>query len=384
MKKILAILIISMMILISCGKKAVEEKVVADKDGVKNYTNTSIPTDPTAKLELKKIFTISGENDEDSLAVFNKPLSLTTDKDGNIYILDMNSMSLKKFDKNGKFVKSIGRRGQGPGELFYPSFVMMIEDTLTIMSQGQKKISRFTTDGDFINDKRMEMDIQLPKTYDNKNIVSYTVVFNQNETSPKIKFSLSLLDKNLKVTNAFEKKEIDIQDFAQGKVNISDLLIPFIPANNKVYLSENDDNQYKINIYDMGGKKISTIKKQYKRIKNTTEEKEEFQSYMDNNNQGMNGGGMKLENFKKAFSTMYYDKYDRLLVVPEVDRKDDKEGAYIDIFKDGVFLNRVDFEINKGLKNLGGFSFMQKQLFFIGDRLYVLNMEDITVDVYDY
>ena len=372
------------MVLISCGKKETGEKVVPDKEGVKNYTNTSTPTDPTATLELKKLFTISGENDVDSTASFNRPLSLTSDKEGNIYILDMNSMSLKKFDKDGNFVKSIGRRGQGPGELFYPSFVMLIEDTLMIMSQGQKKISRFNTDGDFIDDKRMEMDVQLPKTYDNRNIVSYTVIFNQNETDPKIKFSLSLLDKNLKVTNAFEKKEIDIQDFAQGKVKISDLLIPFIPAKNKVYLSENDDNQYKINVFDMDGNKISTIKKQYKRIKNSPEEKEEFQAYMEKNNNGMNDGSMKLDNFKKAFSSMYYDKYGRLLIVPEVDRKDDKEGSYIDIFKDGTFLNRVDFEINKDLKNLGGFSFMQKQLFFIGERLYVLNMEDITVDVYDY
>ena len=383
MKKLLAILIISMMILISCGGKKESGEVVADKAGVKNFTNTTTPTDPTAKLELKKLFTISGENDEDSLASFNQPLSMTSDKEGNIYILDMSSMSLKKFDKDGKFLKSIGRRGQGPGELFYPSFVMLIEDTLMIMSQGQKKISRFNTDGEFINDKRMEMDVQLPKTYDNKNIVSYTVIFNQNDADAKIKFSLSLLDKNLKVTNAFEKKEIDIQDFAQGKVNISDLLIPFIPAKNKVYLSENDDNQYKINVYDMAGKKISTIKKKFKRIKTTTEEQDEFKSHMEKNAQGQ-PGGMKLDNFKKAFSSMYYDKYDRLLIVPEVDRKDDKEGAYVDIFKDGIFLNRVDFEVNKGLKNLGAFSFMQNQLFFIGNRLYVLNMEDITVDVYDY
>lgn len=379
-----AILIISMMILMSCGKKEAGEKVVADKDGVKNFVNKSTPTDPTATLELKKLFTISGENEGDSLASFNRPLSLTSDKDGNIYILDINSMSLKKFDKDGKFVTSIGRRGQGPGELFHPSFVMLLEDTLMIMSQGQKKVSRFTTEGDFIDDKRMEMDVQLPKTYDNKNIISYTVIFNQNETEPKIKFSLSLLDKNLKVTNAFEKRDIDIQEFVQGKVSISDLLIPFTPGENKVFLSENDDNQYKVNVYDMDGNKTYTVKKQYKRIKYTTEEHEAFKAYMEKEGRGMNDGSMKLDNFKKAFGAMYYDKYGRLLIVPEVDRKIDKEGAYIDIFKDGIYLNRVDFEINKGLVNLGAFTFMQKQLFFIGERLYVLDLAEITVDVYDY
>ena len=385
MKKILAILIVSMMVLISCGKKEADiKKVVADKDGVKNFVNKSTPTDPTATLELKKLFTITGENDEDSLASFNLPISMTADKEGNIYILDTSSMSLKKFDKAGNFVKSIGRRGQGPGELSGPSFVLMIEDSLMIMSQGLKKISKFTLEGEYIKDSRLEIDVQLPKTYDNKNIVSYTVRFDPSGQDQVIYFSLSKLDKKFKVINDFEKRDIPLQDFVQQKVTISDLLIPYVPGNDKVFLSENDDNQYKINVYDTTGKKISTIKKQFKRIKTTQEEQEEFQQYITDRSGGRNDGSMKLDQFKKAVSMLHYDKYDRLLVIPEIDRKIDEDGAYIDIFKDGVFLNRVDFEVNKGMKNLGAMSFMQNQIYFIGDRMYVLNMEDITVDVYDY
>ena len=380
MKRILVILIVAMVILISCGKKeAGNEAVVADKNGVKNFSNTSTPTDPTAKLELKKLFTISGES-EDSLAAFNRALSMTSDREGNIYILDLNSMSLKKFDKDGQFIKSIGRRGQEPGELYYPSFVLLLDDTLNIMSQQTKKISKFTRDGEFIMDTRLDMDVQLPKTYDNKNIISYTVRFDPASPDQVIYFSLSSLDKNFKVTNDFEKREIPMQDFANQKVKISDLLIPFVPGKGSVFLSGNDDNEYRINEYDMTGKKTMSIKKQFKRIKVSEEEKKIFEERMARNN----GQGMKLDNFKKALSDFHYDKYGRLLVVPEIDRKDDKQGSYIDIFKDGVFLNRVNFEINKDSEYLGGFSFTQKQLFFIDDRLYVLNVEEMTVDVYDY
>lgn len=381
MKKILSILIV-LIILISCGKKEAEGPKVGT-DGVKIYTNTSTPADPNAKIELKKLFTISGES-EDSLASFNQPLSMTADKNGNIYILDMSSMSLKKFDKDGNFKKSIGRRGQGPGELFYPSFVMILEDTLSVMSQGQKKITRFTLEGEYVNDKRMEMDVQLPKTYDNETVVGYTVVFDQAAQDQGIKFSLSLLDKDFKITNTFEKRNIDIQDFAAGKVKISDLLIPFVPAKGKVYLSENDDNQYKINEFDLTGKKIATIKKDFRRIKNSEEEQEAFKVYIEKNNAGMNDGSMQLDPLKKAFTSMYYDKYGRLLIIPEIDRSKDPEGSYIDIFKDGIFQNRVEFEINKGNVNLGAFSFMQKQIFFVGDRIYVINMQEMTVEVYDY
>ena len=382
MKKIIAILIVSMMVLISCGKKEADvKKVVADKDGVKNYTNTLTPADPTAKLELTKLFTISGES-EDSLASFNQPFSMTADKDGNIYILDMSSMSLKKFDKEGLFIKSIGRRGQGPGELSGPSFVAILGDTLSVMSQRVRKISRFTLDGEYIDDKRLEMDVQLPKTYDNRTVIGYTVTVDQENQA--IKFSLSLMDKNFKITSTFEKRDIGFQDFSSGKVKISDLLIPFVPGDDKVYLSENDDNQYKINEYNMSGKKTASIKKDYRKIKNSDEEQEAFKAYLENNNRGMNDGSMKLDNFKKAFTSMYYDKYGRLLIVPEIDKSKDSDGSYIDIFKDGVFLNRVNFEVNKGNVNLGAFSFMQKQIFFVGERMYVVNMQEMTVDVYDY
>ncbi|MCK4980157.1 MAG: 6-bladed beta-propeller, partial [Candidatus Delongbacteria bacterium] len=288
MKRIIAILIVSMMILISCGKKEADvKKVVADKDGVKNYTNTLTPADPTAKLELTKLFTISGES-EDSLASFNQPFSMTADKDGNIYILDMSSMSLKKFDKEGLFIKSIGRRGQGPGELSGPSFVAILGDTLSVMSQRVRKISRFTLDGEYIDDKRLEMDVQLPKTYDNRTVIGYTVTVDQENQA--IKFSLSLMDKNFKITSTFEKRDIGFQDFSSGKVKISDLLIPFVPGDDKVYLSENDDNQYKINEYNMSGKKTASIKKDYRKIKNSDEEQEAFKAYLENNNRGMNDG----------------------------------------------------------------------------------------------
>jgi hypothetical protein len=381
MKRILAILIVGMLVLSSCGDKESVEKVIADKDGIKNYTNTSTPADPNVKLDLKKRFSISGEN-EDSLASFNQPFSMTADKDGNIYILDMSSMSLKKFDKEGIFTKSIGRRGQGPGELSGPTFVAILDDTLSVMSQRLRKISRFTLDGEFINDKRLEMDIQLPKTFDNENVIGYTVEVDQENQA--IKFSLSLLNKDFKITNTFEKRDIGFQDFSSGKVKISDLLITFEQGKYKVYLSENDDNQYKINEFDLTGKKTATIKKEYRKTKNSEEEQEAFMAYIEQNNSGITNDNMKLDNFKKAFTSMYYDKYGRLLVVPEIDRSKDPEGSYIDIFKDGVFQNRVDFEVNKGNVNLGSFSFMQKQIFFVGDRMYVINMEEMIVDVYDY
>lgn len=58
--------------------------------------------------------------DEDRLV--GSPASIDEDADGNIYVLDFKSRNIKKYSKQGTFIKNIGRKGQGPGEI--PQFTV--------------------------------------------------------------------------------------------------------------------------------------------------------------------------------------------------------------------------------------------------------------------
>jgi DNA-binding beta-propeller fold protein YncE len=52
---------------------------------------------------------------------FNRPTDVAWDKDGNIFISDgYGDNRVVKFDKNGRFVKSAGKAGNGQGELRLP------------------------------------------------------------------------------------------------------------------------------------------------------------------------------------------------------------------------------------------------------------------------
>jgi hypothetical protein len=84
----------------------------------------------------------------DENLAFNYPGDITTDAAGNIYVLDSANNRIQKFDSNGKFIATIGRRGQGPGEFYNPdSFGFDAAGTLWVMDGYQNRIQTFTPDG---------------------------------------------------------------------------------------------------------------------------------------------------------------------------------------------------------------------------------------------
>ena len=48
--------------------------------------------------------------------MFHNPSDIEIDNEGNIYILDSGNFCVKKFDKNGNFLRRYGKKGKGPGE----------------------------------------------------------------------------------------------------------------------------------------------------------------------------------------------------------------------------------------------------------------------------
>lgn len=378
MKKILTLTIVLMLtVIVSCGKKNTDNSV---------FSNTDKPSDPAATLELKKLFTISSENQTDTAAYLKMPLSLTSNKNGDIYILDVRAMNVKKFDSEGNYIKSIGRSGQGPGEFLYPNVMFIDNDTLNVTSVQPPKLVKFDLDGNFYYEKHIgQVQLQsLRMSRNGEHIASYVQkVMMKEGTMPDIEFSLAVIETDsLKAKSVLRSKTFSVNEIIQGKLDINDLIIPFVPGDEFIYVSENSDNQYRILAYDYEGNKKFEIRKDYKMIRYTPEEKQKYLDEMKKNSQGTQE--IKIGNFKKAISSMHTDKYGRLLVVPNVDRNLDSTGVYVDIFKDGKFLNRADYSEIQDKEAVGLIKMFSNQEFYIGDRLYVMSMEDLSIDVYEY
>ena len=93
---------------------------ITTENGVKVVKNPAEPLYGTFAFELEEKLKIGGDPN-DAPSYFPKGGTLSIDSSGNFYVVDFGAVRVAMFDKMGKFVRTIGRRGQGPGEFSFPT-----------------------------------------------------------------------------------------------------------------------------------------------------------------------------------------------------------------------------------------------------------------------
>jgi len=77
--------------------------------------------------------------------------AIVVDDAGVIYVLDSENFHIKVFDPSGKFLRTIGRKGQGPGEFEIPLMMSLIKTRGELaVHQVTRRMSFFKTDGTFL------------------------------------------------------------------------------------------------------------------------------------------------------------------------------------------------------------------------------------------
>ena len=112
--------------------------------------NPKEPLYKTPVLELKEDLSLGGLESQGDYA-FGEVRAFVVDYAGSIYILDTKSDHIKVFDRSGKYVRTIGRQGQGPGELENPMTLSFNRTSGELaVHQSSRRISFFKTDGTFL------------------------------------------------------------------------------------------------------------------------------------------------------------------------------------------------------------------------------------------
>jgi hypothetical protein len=70
--------------------------------------------------------------------------------DGGLAITQYSTSSVLLFDAKGQLIRTIGRRGDGPGEFHTPRRVWVFDDTLVISDHRPWRLQYFTQDGVYI------------------------------------------------------------------------------------------------------------------------------------------------------------------------------------------------------------------------------------------
>ncbi|MGD8536884.1 MAG: 6-bladed beta-propeller [Candidatus Aminicenantes bacterium] len=170
------IFISTLVLLISFGGQKAEWKgTIEEKDGIKVIKNPIEPLFGELKFELEEDLSIGTEDDDNYM--FYMVRGIATDSQQNIYVLDWGNFRIQKFDKNGNYLQTIGRHGQGPGEFEHTMELRIDELTGNIyVKDGRFEIEKFDMKGNHTEAIKLEKPIWnfFPTRNENFIILQFT------------------------------------------------------------------------------------------------------------------------------------------------------------------------------------------------------------------
>jgi hypothetical protein len=114
-------------------------------DNVPHVSNGAAPAGGLQTLQLAEIWRIGGEDEGVVLGRITRAL---TDGDGNLYLLDGQQTQVHVFSPAGKYLRSLSREGEGPGEVGSAADMLWMPDgTLGIVQGFPAKIVKLDRDG---------------------------------------------------------------------------------------------------------------------------------------------------------------------------------------------------------------------------------------------
>jgi len=115
------------------------------KNNIETIKNPNKPALGEISFKLKLDLSISGKKFD-----FYEINMIAIDNKENIYALDQGNCCIFKFNKNGKYIMKIGRKGQGPGEFTYPSCIFIDDYQNIYVSDYNRRIHIFDKNGRFL------------------------------------------------------------------------------------------------------------------------------------------------------------------------------------------------------------------------------------------
>ncbi len=118
---------------------------------------------PTIPMQVLAIIGEEGQPIENQLG---EPVAVRTDKQGNIYIADKASLTVKVYDPDGNYFRSFGGRGRGPGEFQYINLMERTpEGNFLFLDRGKLEFIYLTKDGEFISSHPVDLSSQMAQYY---------------------------------------------------------------------------------------------------------------------------------------------------------------------------------------------------------------------------
>ena len=154
--KIYASVIFVMVVILpsACGKNALWKGHIETAEGITVYKNPKAPMYEQPILTLAEDLCISEEESRPEYQ-FYEISSIAVDREENIYVTDQGEKHIKVFNRDGDYLRTIGRPGQGPGEFGRPAKTFITENNeLRIVDPSRRQVHSYTAEGRYLESKK--------------------------------------------------------------------------------------------------------------------------------------------------------------------------------------------------------------------------------------
>ncbi len=292
---------------------------------------------------------------------WQNPRSVALDDDGNIYICDYDANHIKQFNSRGELLGTIGREGQGPGELSLAEFIEVLQDRLIVWEWGNRRSSVFNLKGEFIKATRFSDEggliWKIRKLPDGQIVIEKEKTdFNNSEFPQECLIDLYTSDLEL-IKTIYSRKLYRAKPIFKPRVNVPQ------PFNPRVYWDVSPEGRiiigfsekHEIEVFDPVRGKIFSFSHEYSPVKVNEEDKNKHFSIFtvkefnpDGTTKIIKGApdyikdNTSFPKLKPAFKNLCVDGEGNIWVQPYNENRA-KEDRYFDAFdREGKFLNQVE------------------------------------------
>jgi len=298
-------------------------------DGVIYVSNPGEPMfkgNPISLEDPLRIGIASGKEEY----MFQQIGAIEVDDAGTIYISDWKESHIKVFDRNGVYLKIIGRKGQGPGEFERINRLQIINhNKLVVFDGSRKQFSIFDQNGEY------ERSIPLQKVSPLDVLISpgrdfLVKTVHLDPVSAKAAIAINLYNDELNLIKTLAT------DPAQ------DVLTPFQPyyvwglTEEAIFLGRNDS--YLFSLYDLRGEIQKTISRLYKPVPISPEEKAIRLKKLQQ------PGNKEVPGHQPAYGSILADNEGHI-IVQTYEKPEKGKGYYYDVFDfEGKYLAQMNLE----------------------------------------
>ncbi len=235
-------------------------------DGVEVIANAMSPNTVRGKrsrLVLHKEYVLDTERPDILEAGFGSASEIEVDPEGNIYITGFRNRDnfIYKFDRQGRFVASFGRAGQGPGELQWPMRLRITANRELAVSDAQiRKLVYYALDGTFQRELSFaKTDGMIAQPLDNGNFLIEGIVSFDRTVDYSIS-GISLYGPDLN-----KIRDLETYKYYWNDISKLSAFFQWRISGDMIYVI-NEERGYEINGYSLDGRLVRRIRKEYEAV----------------------------------------------------------------------------------------------------------------------